>query len=128
MIQIDISPIEIVPYVRMTQKDKWKASARRYLSSQNNLAWELKKQMQEKGYEMIPNGVPLHVVIRYHAPTNPGHKADLDNQVKAVCDACKNIVFEDDHWVDKIDAERTFIEGDEQPRLRMNVLRLDYVV
>lgn len=126
MLQFDISPIEVVPYVRMTRRDKWKASARRYLTSQNNLAWELKRQMQEKGYELIKNGTPLHVVIHYYAPTSPGHAADLDNQVKALLDACKNVVFEDDHWVDKIDAERTFVQGDDLPRLTLKVLRLDF--
>ena len=124
MIQIDIQNITIKPYVRMTQKGKWvKPEAQMYLASKGTLSSKIKEQMNLLGKDMLPAGIPLKVVIRLYAPTNPGHKCDLDNQVKAILDACNKIAFPDDRWVDQIDAQRYF--GDEC-RLRLIIMQLEF--
>jgi Holliday junction resolvase RusA-like endonuclease len=76
--------------------------------------------MHIQGKHMMPAATPLQVVIRLYAPTNPGHKADLDNQVKAILDACNKTAFPDDRWVDQIDAQR--FHGDEC-RLRLMIMQ-----
>ena len=122
MIRIYISPVEIVPYVRMTQRGKYvKRDAQRYLASQEALALQLKNFMQNNGFNMIPKGNPIRVTMTYYAPTNPGHGADLDNQLKAILDACKGIVFEDDRWVDSINIQRIFNKSGSEPSLTMFV-------
>lgn len=124
MIQIDIPDIRIKPYVRMTQRSKFVSpQAQEYLGSKGRLAARIKEQMQLQGKSMLPGKTPLKVVIRLYAPTNPGHKCDLDNQVKAILDSCNKIVFPDDRWVDQIDANRYI--GQEH-RLRLMVMKLDF--
>ena len=108
----------------MTQRGKFVSrQAQQYLASKDRLATRIKEQMQLRGKSMLPGKTPLKVVIRLYAPTNPGHKCDLDNQIKAICDACNKIAFPDDRWVDQIDAHRYI--GQEH-RLRLMIMRLDF--
>jgi len=98
------------PFVRMTQRSKYvDMQAKAYLASKDRLGWELLKQMAAQGWEMIPRGVPLAVVIVIQPAR---HTCDLDNQCKGLLDAAQGIVFEDDRWVDTIVASRQNGEDD----------------
>jgi len=95
------------PYVRMTQKGKWvKPEAQAYLSSQHEIAHAFKAIMALNEWTMIPRGTSLDVTVIIHH----GHgfnNRDLDNEVKAIMDAAQGVVFEDDRWIDHLDAWRT---------------------
>ena len=107
MIQIDIPDIFIKPAVRMTQHGKFvDPQAQQYLNNKATLITLIRNQMQQKGYEMMPAQTPLSVAIRVYTHTSQGHKADLDNIVKAILDGCQGIVFKDDRWIDRIEATR----------------------
>lgn len=107
MIQIDIPDIFIKPYVRMTQRGKWvKPEAQQYLNNQTALMTLIRNQMQWQSAEMYPNGTPLKVIMQVWTHTSQGHKADLDNILKAVMDASQGIVFEDDRWIDEFQVVR----------------------
>ena len=123
---LDIPGVIIKPYVRMTQRGKWvKPEAQAYLTSKAALSLQIKTAMNAAGKEMLPGQTPLKVVIRLYAPSNPGHRCDLDNQIKAILDACNGVAFADDRWVDEIDAERHI---GEDPRLVLNIMQLDFRV
>lgn len=122
MIQLDIPDIIVKPYVRMTRKGMWVSEqAQEYLASKGRLAAHIKEQMNLQDKESMPRKTPLKIVIRLYAPTDPGHKCDFDNQVKAILDACNGNAFPDDRWVDQIDARRFIGQG---PRLRLIIMPL----
>lgn len=89
------------PYVRMTQRSKYvNPEAKEYLSSKVAMALAFKQQISH------PFGrVPLAVNISI---THAGgfHNRDLDNEIKAIFDACNGVVWEDDRWVDRVTASR----------------------
>lgn len=70
----------------------------------------IRNEMRWQNAEMYPKGIPLKVTMHVYVHTSQGHRADLDNIIKAVCDSCKGIVFEDDRWIDEFQAERTIGE------------------
>ena len=108
MLQFDIPDIIIKPYVRMTKRGKYvKPEAQEYLASKEELSWKIKNILQNMGVDMMPAKTSLRVIIRLFAPSEPGHRCDLDNQVKAILDACNGIAYPDDRWIDSIDAKRT---------------------
>lgn len=97
---------KIKPYVRMTRRSKWvNKEAIAYNSNQVELKARLQAAMSAAGYDPIPARTPfaVHILI-----TMPGrlHCQDLDNQIKAVLDACQHVVFPDDRWMDNITADR----------------------
>lgn len=106
----------------MTRRGKYVSKqAQEYLASKDRLAFAIRNQMQLQNQSMLPEKTPLKVIIRLYAPTSPGHRCDLDNQIKAILDACNQIAFPDDRWVDQIDAQR-FIGKD--IRLRLTIFRI----
>lgn len=112
-ITLDIEDIFIKPYVRMTKRGKWvKPQAKEYLASKSNLQWKIKEQMQEHGYHMMPEQEPLYASAIVYVHTSQGHRADLDNILKAILDACNGIVYPDDRWIDSININREI--GDEE--------------
>ena len=91
----------VVPYVRMTRKSKFvNPSAQRYLTSQEHIAWQVKTIMTTRGWQMIEK-TSLAVYIRQTVAGDP-HYCDADNTIKAILDAVKGIVWNDDRWVDSI--------------------------
>lgn len=89
------------PYVRMTARGKFvKPDAQEYLESQSALAWEFKRAMLDRGWEMLPPQTPLQVCIHIEMPGRL-HRQDLDNQLKALGDAAQGVVFKNDLWIDK---------------------------
>lgn len=122
MIQIDIPNIIIKPYVRMTRRGKYVSKqAQEYLASKDRLSIAIWQQMQYMDQQIMPGQKPLKVIIRLYAPTAPGHRCDLDNQIKAILDACNNVAFPDDRWVDQIDAQRYI---GKESRLMLIILRV----
>ena len=95
----------IVPAVRMTQGSKWNTRSQRYLASQTKIGYQLKHQMRDNDWEMLPNSTPLKCAIRVHRKGGL-HTCDLDNIVKAILDAAQKIVFKNDLWIDEIEARR----------------------
>lgn len=94
----------IVPYVRMTHRSKHAdPRARRYLSSKAAIVLQFHQQMQALGYSMIDGQTPFGISL--DADHSAGHRADLDNILKAVLDAGSDVVYPDDRWCDAI--ERT---------------------
>lgn len=108
-IRFRIDDIHIKPYVRMTQRGKYvNKQAQEYLTSKQILQVRMREKMQLAGYEMMPASEPLSVTIQVVAPVSQGHRADLDNIIKAVLDAGNDILYSDDRWIDTIIAHREF--------------------
>ena len=96
----------IKPYVRMTQRSKWRdPQAREYLACKLAVGLQFKTQMRDQELAMLPGQTPLQVSIIIWEGGG-FHNKDLDNQVKSILDAAQGIVFPDDRWVDRIVAER----------------------
>ena len=91
------------PYYRMTQRSKFAdPRAQSYLASKGELQRQMRAGMT---YEMWPKGTPLEVKITVLMPSHL-HSQDLDNQVKALLDAAKGVLFYDDRYVDAVAATR----------------------
>ena len=102
----------IKPYVRMTQKGKYvDPQAAEYLASKQALQLQMKTSMNADNYERFANGIPLLAYLSFHVPSSQGHRADLDNLIKAVLDAGNDILYEDDRWIDNIRAHRNIIDN-----------------
>ena len=97
------------PYVRMTQRSMHvDAQAQQYLVDKTAMGMQFKQQMN--GRQMIARRKPIIVSI-YIFHDHGFHNRDLDNETKAILDAAQGIVFEDDRWIDEIQAYRR--RGDE---------------
>ena len=91
---------KIKPAVRMTQRGKYVSkAAQEYLACKAVIGWQLKEQMQQFGWVMLPTQTALVVSIIFWIPRRM-HCCDIDNQAKAVLDSAQGIVFKDDRWVD----------------------------
>jgi Holliday junction resolvase RusA-like endonuclease len=102
-----IENIIVKPYVRMTQRGKFvKKNAQDYLASKEELQLKIKSYMNKHGLERFPEKTPLVFSMTIHVPTSQGYRADLDNIIKAVSDACNGILFDDDRYIDEITAAR----------------------
>ena len=102
---------EIKPYVRMTRRGKWvDPDAQAYLASRAAIQMQLKAQMAERGYSALGRA-PIRVRLWIRVWERL-HTKDLDNQVKAVLDACNGIVWADDRWIDDIAAVRYLTDRD----------------
>lgn len=96
--------VEIVPYVRMTQRGKFcDPAALRYRASQRELKALFGLAMQQRA--PLPGQTPLYVDILLRRPTRL-HTCDLDNLVKALLDAMNGVVYPDDRWIDLLTARR----------------------
>lgn len=95
----------VIPYVRMTTRSKWTARARAYNASQQALALQFQLAMTTQGLEKFPLGAPLGVDISF-AVIKGAHKSDLDNKVKAILDAARGVVYQNDMWIDVLCARR----------------------
>jgi len=117
---------KIKPYVRMTQRSKYcDPQALEYLGNQREIKIRLVEHMSDHDWHMLPRSTPLNVSLVF---TFPGgwHNADLDNQIKAVLDAAKGIVWHDDRWIDSLYGARK--AGDDYVcTLRAQVARVDTV-
>ncbi len=102
---------KIKPYVRMTQRGKYvKKEAQEYLASKDDIGWQLKRQMQERGWKMLPDETTLALSVEFILP-GWLEKADLSNQIKTLEDSAQGIVYTNDRWINAIDATRK--SGDE---------------
>lgn len=81
LFQATIEDFTMVPYVRMTQKNKWRPGPQRYLKSQQDLAWLFKAAYKKS----MPIDVPCIISYSVHLPHNRG--VDEDNIGKALRDA-----------------------------------------
>ena len=96
-----ISDFLLIPAVRMTQRGKWvNSKARRYIDNQHILGWEYKRIMTEQNWSMFPPRSPFWIRMTITRPDL--YTYDLDNALKAVLDAAKGIVFEDDRYAIEI--------------------------
>jgi Holliday junction resolvase RusA-like endonuclease len=88
------------PYTRRTHQGRHSERAKAYHASQNEIGWQLKRQMAMHGWEMLAERTPLGVKGRI-VMKSALHRPDLDNQAKALLDAAQGIVFKDDRWIDE---------------------------
>jgi Holliday junction resolvase RusA-like endonuclease len=96
-----------VPYVRMTQRGKYvKRNAQRYLASKDAIGLQMRCQMGRRGWYPYPRGTRLTVHIAFLYANGADHRRDIDNEVKAVVDAGNGVLYDDDRWIDAIEAER----------------------
>jgi Holliday junction resolvase RusA-like endonuclease len=94
-----------VPYTRMTRRSKHASDrAKRYLDSQERLAWEFKRQMKEQGAHMIEK-TPLRLIVEIER-RKLTHTKDSSNLLKALEDAMQKVVFSNDCWIDSISFDR----------------------
>lgn len=89
----------------MTRRGKWTSPrAQEYMASQEALGYQLKEQMNAKGWQIMPAKTPLAVELSIG--TDKLHTSDIDNLCKAVLDSANKIVFYDDCWIDKVNVWR----------------------
>jgi Holliday junction resolvase RusA-like endonuclease len=123
--KIIIENIVVKPYVRMTQRGKFvKKNALEYLASKTELQSKIKSYMNSHGLEPLTKNTPLIFSLSIHVPVSQGYRADLDNIVKAVVDACNKIVFDDDRYINEITATR-WIDDKNYLLFRVDVLERD---
>jgi len=97
----------IKPYVRMTRKGKFcSPQAKEYLASKEGLQLHYHSIMNQHGYERLRDKKPIWIMMKVIVPSAQGHRADLDNIIKAVLDAGNGILYSDDRWIDSIEATR----------------------
>lgn len=100
MIELLITGLEVVPYVRMTQRGKWvRPEALRYRANQETWRGHYADQMIYLDLEPLPERTPLRFDIDLTIPRGL-HYCDLDNLYKALADAANGILFPDDRWID----------------------------
>ena len=85
-----------VPAVRMTQKDKWKDSAKKYLTYKSVIGIIARQQCK------FPTQQSVAVIVRAYLKgktTLMGMDGDVDNYLKSALDGMNKIVFADDRQV-----------------------------
>lgn len=93
----------LVPYVRVG-RERWTPRATRYLASKDALARAIRLHAVAAGHQAPdPTG---EWVVALAVSRRTAHRYDLDNVVKAVLDAANGIVWQDDHQVASIVADR----------------------
>ena len=129
-----LKDIEVVPYVRMTQKGKYvDKRAQRYMHSQALIRQSIDQQIKdlfnncqltlythERKIKMgnatanielklpLPPRTPFQVSIFFDYPENKNiHYCDIDNLAKAIMDAGNKLVYWDDMWCDEMKIVRT---------------------
>lgn len=89
----------------MTRRGKWTSPrAQEYLASKEAIGYQLKQQMRDNGWKMMPGKTPLAVELAIG--TDKLHTNDIDNLLKNVLDSANKIVFPDDCWIDKVNVWR----------------------
>lgn len=96
---------KIKPCVRTTRGSLWNEQSREYAKSKTDMQIQFTNQMANNKWEMWPSPKPLAMEIRYCVPSRL-HGHDIDNVIKAICDAAQGTVFKDDRYIDIIKAER----------------------
>jgi Holliday junction resolvase RusA-like endonuclease len=105
---------KIKPAVRMTRRGKYvKNNAQEYLASKAAIGWQLKEQMRDNGWSMLPE-TSLQLCVLFTLPMRLNSQ-DLSNQIKTIEDAAQGIVIVNDRWIDSIRADREL--GDEYTAL-----------
>ena len=95
--------VEVVPYVRMTQRGKFvDPAALRDLASQRELKALFGLALRER--EPLPGQTPLYVDILLRREAL--HRRDADNELKALLDAMSKAVYPDDRWLDDLHIRR----------------------
>lgn len=128
LFSIYVDDLDIVPYVRTTQKMKF-ISERwgKYAGSKATMrALFLQQQLEqgiqpdEQGFRYVTHGKdPFKIFMEFRVPPKLFHTRDLDNQIKAVLDAGNKVLYPDDRWCDNIYATRRPCQGDELPGARI---------
>jgi len=113
---LQFTDIELIPYVRMTQRTRFTDKyAIRYREQQQLIRQLIALDLASQGLPLagedyaIPKDIPFSAHIFIYT-AKPLHRCDLDNQVKAVLDACQKVVYPNDSQCDSIAAIRTQLE------------------
>lgn len=116
--QASVEGIMVIPYVRMTRQSKWNKQAKRYLDTQQALAWEFKKVYHNKE----PIDEPCIMSYSVHLPHR--RRVDDDNIRKALQDALQYAgVIKNDYLIKGTDKTRTWQDG--KSRVVVTLKRLE---
>ena len=108
---LEINDVIVKPYVRMTRRGKYvNKQAKVYMRNKFVLQFKIKEDMRKRGHQMFPGQTPLWAKIFIQVPSSQGHRCDIDNIAKAILDACNNIVYPDDRWIDELEIKRVIGE------------------
>lgn len=91
----------IKPYVRTTRKKKYvDPQWKQYEASRSSIRWQLAQQMNAFNIPMFPPKTPLSVSLSYFTRSIWNH--DIDNVLKAILDACQDVLFPDDRYIQQV--------------------------
>lgn len=93
----------LTPYVRVG-RERFTPRATRYLASKDALALAIRLRAAAAGHTAPDPAGEWAVALAVSRRT--AHRYDLDNVVKAVMDAANGIIWQDDHQVASIVADR----------------------
>ena len=96
-------PGPITPYTRVGQ-ERFTERARRYFASKDNIGLMIRLQMRANGWESIPDRTPF--VMRARFARRALWRGDVDNLAKTILDSAQGIVFRDDVFCVRIEAEK----------------------
>ena len=97
---------KIKPYVRMTRRGKWvNPEAQEYLSSQMAIGQQVKNQMAQNDWQMLPVKTPIKLEVTAILPERL-YTMDVDNIGKAIQDALQGIVLKNDCWITEVRFEK----------------------
>ena len=125
-IEIELSEVELIPYVRMTRRSMHvNKYAKRYIAQQNELRDGIGTILSSQELQKFDNGLYIPdktpFMMMLHICTNMRmHRCDLDNMVKSALDLCQGIVFANDSYCDAIISSRNPISIDGIPKVTIS--------
>lgn len=120
LFQATIEDFTMVPYVRMTQKNKWRPGPQRYLKSQQDLAWLFKAAYTKSK----PIDEPCIISFSVHLPHR--RRVDSDNIDKALRDSLQHAgVITDDYLIRGTDYTRLHQKSKGTARVVVSLKRLE---
>ena len=122
-LKIYIENFSIIPYVRMTQRGKFKSKqARKYMKNQKHLGWFLYEATRMAKWEATDD--PIRLMCVFNISKRASVK-DLSNLVKAVEDAGNGILWEDDRFITQLEAYKNKI--DKEDSIFIEVKKIDRI-
>ena len=114
-----IFKIDLYPYVRTTQKQKFVDQAyQKYRTSQMQIRAATVDAMVRQGIQKFGRE-PLRMALIVNVPEGM-HRRDLSNILKGVEDGAQGVAYDNDAWIDESYSRRYQVEGRE-PRALMAI-------
>jgi Holliday junction resolvase RusA-like endonuclease len=104
--------IDLFPYVRTTQRQKWVDPAyQKYSNAKQQIRAATVDAMNRQGIEQFARE-PLRLALFINVP-KAMHRRDLSNILKGVEDGAQHAAYKNDAWIDQIVTTRYQVEGKE---------------